>query len=268
MYSAALSRPSVGESTAQLVPRKRVVEREEAPDGERGDRRGVARRDDDAAGKRIGRRDDEPAARQAGRTSPSARTLDAPLRTGVKNALVVTLRTPSAAPVAREKLRMRPLAARMNCAGPAAPLGSGGSEPSSPNDAPVKVCRNVAARCADRSVPGRAGFTAVRRADRSQRTPAGARCGGVEDRRLRQLSAALPAARAPGSLTGRSSRSRSARPRSHARLRRRDACAECRVGEPPSRTRMRDGDEREPQHTSAGTSRGHTGIDPDYGNAT
>ena len=28
-----------------------------------------------------------------------------------------------------EKLRMRPLAARMNCVGPAAPLGSGGSDP-------------------------------------------------------------------------------------------------------------------------------------------
>jgi hypothetical protein len=66
--------------------------------------------------------------------------MDAPFRTDAKNAFVVTLSTPSATPLAFEKLRMRPFAAKMNCAGPAPPLGSGGSEPSSPRLAPVKFC--------------------------------------------------------------------------------------------------------------------------------
>ncbi len=68
----------------------------------------------------------------------------APARTGVKNALAVRFSTWSAEAVAFEKLRMRPLAARMNCDGPAAPLGSGGSEPVSPSVAPTKFWRNVA----------------------------------------------------------------------------------------------------------------------------
>ncbi len=77
----------------------------------------------------------------------------APFRTGVKKTSVETLSTPSAAPVVFEKLRIRPFAARMNCAGPAAPLGSGGSEPNSPRVAPTYPCRNVVGSFASISVP-------------------------------------------------------------------------------------------------------------------
>ncbi len=56
----------------------------------------------------------------------------APLRTAPKNALIERFRTLSATPLVREKLLRRPLAATMNCVGPAALLGSGGSDPVSP----------------------------------------------------------------------------------------------------------------------------------------
>ena len=99
----------------------------------------------------------------------------APLRTDPKKVLVETLRTPSGAPVAREKLRMRPLAAKMNCAGPAAPLGSGGSDPSSPRLAAVYDCRNdtgsdaSSGSCATAASAGAAPVAATGRGTRRRR---------------------------------------------------------------------------------------------------
>ena len=68
----------------------------------------------------------------------------APLRTDAKNVLVVMFSTPSGAPVAFEKLRMRPFAAKMNCAGP----GARRSDPAAATQCrrgwrPVYDCRNV-----------------------------------------------------------------------------------------------------------------------------
>ena len=61
-----------------------------------------------------------------------------PLRTGLKNASIVAFRTPSARPVSFANVRMRPFTATRNCAGPAAPVVSGGKAFESASVAPRK----------------------------------------------------------------------------------------------------------------------------------